>query len=108
MFVLAIIVGVAAMFFLSGFPLFGPLLAGFISGLIAKGPIAGLLAGFFVALAGFFLTTTSSITAFAVLGSMNLTNISSVEPVSLIKTVFGITGVAVATAGGFIGGLLRR
>ncbi len=108
MFILAIIIGVAALLFLSGFSFLGPLIAGFISGVIVKGPIAGLVAGFSVALIGYLLTTTSSITAFAVLGT-NMTSFpQGVEPVSLIKTAFGITGVAVATVGGFVGGLLRR
>lgn len=108
-FILGVIFGLIVLFLLNSMSFFGPLTAGFIAGIVAKGPIAGLVAGLLVALIGFFLTTTSSFTAFAVLGTMNLSNVShNVEPVSLFKTVFGISGVAIATFGGFIGGLIRR
>ena len=107
MIVLGIIVGIIAMFMLGNYSFLGPLVSGFIAGIIAKGPVAGLIAGMFVALIGFALTATSSITAFAVLGA-NATNLTHMEPISIIKTIFGISGVAIATFGGFIGGLIRR
>ena len=108
MIVLGIIVGVIAIFMLGNYAFLGPLISGFIAGIIAKGPIAGLIAGMLVALVGFALTATSSITAFAVLGA-NATNLTTnLEPMSLIKTIFGISGVAIATFGGFVGGLIRR
>jgi hypothetical protein len=109
MFVLGVIVGLIAMFFLGNFGILTPLISGLIAGLVAKGPIAGLIAGMFVALIGFALSASSSITAFTILGDIsNLSHVSSVEPISLAKTIFGISGVAAATFGGFIGGFIRR
>ncbi len=108
-FVLALIIGVIALLLLKQFAFVGPVVAGFSAGFVAKGPVVGALAGISVVLIGVFIFSFSSLSAFAISGNITgLAFYKNVEPLSLIRSVLGIGGVAVAAAAGLVGGLLHK
>ncbi len=110
-FALSIIIGLAVLFFLKELILFGPLIAGFISGVISKSAITGLFAGMFVALLGaliFYRTPIGAVEVFKDTAITGLAFYEGAEPIGVAKAIFGISGVAAATAAGFIGGLVSK
>ncbi len=110
-FVLAVIVGLGILFFLKELILIGPLVAGFISGVISKSAIIGVFAGLSISLLGALLFYRTPLGALEFFGNTSITGFAiygDIEPIGIAKTIFGITGVAAATAAGFIGGLISK
>ena len=108
--VLGIIIGLIILFFMKNISLLGAIIAGLVAGVVAKGPVSGVFAGFVVAVLGIFIFSASSFAAGSIIGSMDITGfaIQEIEPISLLKSVFGITGIAACSIAGFIGGFIRK
>lgn len=110
-FVLAVIVGLGILFFLKELILLGPIIAGFISGAICKSALVGLFAGLAMSLLGaiiFYRTPLGTIEIFKNTTITGFAFYENLQPLSLARTIFGITGVAAATIAGFFGGLLSK
>lgn len=110
-FVIAVVLGLTLLFFLKELIIIGPIIAGFVSGVISKSAITGFFAGMFVALLGALIFRGSFVESFEFLKGAGITGFAfyeTLEPIPFVKALFGIAGVAAATAAGFIGGLISR
>ena len=111
MLILGLLVGVAAFYFLKSYGMIGVAVSGFLAGIVAKGPISGLLAGFATALLCaviFIIPLPSPLELFGVATSITGHTIAEIDPLKLSISIFSISGVLIGTVAGLIGGAIRR
>lgn len=111
MLILGIIIGLGVFYFLKSYGLVAIIAAGLVGGIFAKGPVSGLLAGFAVALLSavvFIIPIPSPLEMFGLAMSITGHSIAEIDPLKLTISIFSISGVALGTAAGFIGGVIRR
>ncbi|HDQ59788.1 MAG TPA: hypothetical protein ENN30_01195 [Candidatus Woesearchaeota archaeon] len=114
---LGVILGVLIFFFLKSFAIVGPVTAGLVSGIIARGPLKGAAAGI---LSVFVASVIFSISAFAITSvfgdvstvsgvtGLAIQDITSPRNLSFKTFSFGISALAIGSIGGLLGGLLNR
>jgi len=82
-----------------------------VAGVIAKGPIGGLMAGVTVALLGavvFIIPIPSPLEMFGFATSITGHSIAEIDPLKLTISIFSISGVLAGTIAGLVGGVIRR
>ena len=111
MLILALLVGVAAFYLIKSYGMIGIATAGFLSGIVAKGPINGLIAGFVTAILCaviFIIPIPSPLELFGIATSITGHTIADIDPLNLAVSIFSISGVLIGTVAGLIGGVIRH
>ncbi len=100
-----VLVGFVAMILLGSFPLLGPLVAGFLAGIITnQGGGKGALAGFLSGIAGGVIWAAILLITGSLFGPLGFFFGSLA---GLVIIIASLGGALLATLGGFLGGALR-
>jgi len=111
MLILSIILGIAVFYFFKSYGLIAIVVSGLVAGVIAKGPIGGLMAGFTVAFLSavvFLIPIPSPLEIFGLATSVTGYSIAEIDPFKLTISIFSISGVLAGTIAGLVGGVIRR
>lgn len=111
MLIIALLVGMVAFYFLKTYGMIGIAIAGFLSGIVAKGPLNGLLAGLVTAVLCaviFIMPIPSPLELFGLATSITGHTIAEIDPLKLTVSIFSISGVLIGTVTGLIGGIIRH